>query len=119
MKWVEFKDNLMLSTGLERDALHVYAALLASIAAAFLLRRSIASVLPWLAVLALEIANEALDIYWDGLVEQWEIDGAKHDLWNTMIAPTFLLLTARLMPGVYCAKVRPKTEPVDQEQDGD
>jgi len=36
----------------------------------------------------------------DGIDEQWEWNGARHDLWNTMVAPTFLLSTARFMLGL-------------------
>ncbi|MEO7826019.1 MAG: hypothetical protein ABIR60_02660, partial [Allosphingosinicella sp.] len=61
MDWEHVKDTISLWTQLERDALHIYAAMLVQIGAAALFRRSLASPLPWLAVLAAELLNEVLD----------------------------------------------------------
>ena len=85
-------------TGLERDALHIYVALIIQLGAAALLRRSLASPWPWLIVLAFALANEWLDIFRDDLVEGWEKAGSLHDLWNTMLLPTLLLLVSRFAP---------------------
>jgi hypothetical protein len=101
MDWLRAKDDLTAWTGLERDALHVYGGLVGMLALALLLRRTVADLLPWLGVLGVELANEAYDMMADGLAEQWEWDGARHDLWNTMIAPTLLLLAARYLPRLF------------------
>lgn len=85
-------------TGLERDALHIYAAILIQIGSAALLRRTLASPWPWLVVMIFALANEWLDMNRDRLIEQWEKDAALHDLWNTMLAPTLLLLVVRFAP---------------------
>jgi hypothetical protein len=85
-------------TGLERDALHVYAAVIIQLGSAAILRRTLASPWPWLIVLAFALANEYLDMHSDNLVEPWEKDAALHDLWNTMILPTVLLLVVRFAP---------------------
>ena len=100
MDWEQIKAAISLWTGLERDALHIYAAILTQLAAALLLRRSLASPLPWLAVLAVALLNEALDMYGDGLAEDWERDSALHDLWNSMLVPTLLALLVRFAPGL-------------------
>ena len=104
MDWKEIKDAIALWTGLERDALHIYAALLAQTAAALVLRRSLRHFLPWAFVLFLAVGNEILDMYGDDLVEHWEIDAGLHDLWNTMVLPSLLLLLARFAPGLFVLK---------------
>jgi cell shape-determining protein MreD len=85
-------------TGLERDALHIYAAIIIQLGSAALLRRTLASLWPWLFVLAFALTNEWLDMHRDDLVEDWEKAAALHDLWNTMLLPTLLLLVVRFAP---------------------
>jgi hypothetical protein len=96
--WMHFKDGVEAATGLSRDALHVYSGLLVQIVAALAVRRSLAHPVPWLCVLAMALLNEYADVYRDDLVEDWEIKGGQHDLWNTMLAPTVLFLLARFAP---------------------
>jgi len=98
LDWEQVKSAISIWTDLERDALHIYASILLQIGSAALLRRSLASPLPWLAVLAAAILNEALDIRRDGLFEEWERAAALHDLWNTMLVPTILALLVRFAP---------------------
>ena len=98
MDWEQIKAAISLWTGLERDALHIYAAMLIHIASAALLRRTLASPWPWLVVLVFALANEWLDIQRDGLFEEWETASSLHDLWNTMLAPTILALLVRFAP---------------------
>lgn len=105
MDWHGIKDVIALRTGLERDALHIYAALLVQASSALVLRRSFASPWPWLCVLALAAGNEILDTFGDRLVEAWEIDASLHDLWNTMLLPTLLLLLARFAPGLLAPRL--------------
>ena len=104
LDWKHIKDVIALWTELERDALHIYAALLGQVAAAFVLRRSLAHPAPWLFVLALAVGNEALDMRGDRVVEQWEWDAALHDLWNTMLLPSLLLLLARFAPALVAPR---------------
>jgi hypothetical protein len=96
MTWFELKEAIGLYTGLERDALHVHAALFLYILAMALFRRSPRSRIPWLIVLAILGANEIYDLVhnWpDG--PEWAIGASAKDLWNTMLWPTVLLFVGR------------------------
>ncbi len=104
MDWEAVKAAVALWTGLERDALHIYAAMLLQIGSAAVLRKSLASPVPWLVVLAFALLNEGLDIYRDRIFEDWEEGAALHDLWNTMLAPTLLLLLVRFAPRLMVGK---------------
>lgn len=101
MDWVQFKLYLSQVTHLSKDALHVYSSVLIQLSAAFVLRRSLRSPLPWLCVLVAILLNEAYDL-WEPHkpIEEWQIIGGTKDLWNTMLMPTLLLLTAWLAPSV-------------------
>jgi uncharacterized membrane-anchored protein len=101
--WQQIKDVIEAWTGLERDALHIYAALLVQVAAALVLRRTLAHWLPWLAVLLLAVANEISDALDDRLVEAWEIQAGLHDLWNTMLLPSLVMLLVRFAPFLTAA----------------
>ncbi len=101
MDWWQMKLWLEETTGLHMDALHVHAGVLAQLAAAAVLRRSIASPWPWLHVLAAAIANE----WWDLTYEIWPTRGEQwaesiRDVWNTMLLPTVLLVLSRLTQGL-------------------
>ena len=96
MTWFDIKELIEGYTGLERDALHIHAALFLYIAAMAVFRQSRRSRLPWLVVLAVELVNEGYDIYFNCCHEPyWLITGAAKDLWNTMLWPTVLLLVGR------------------------
>ncbi|MET1113047.1 MAG: hypothetical protein ABWX67_16135 [Allosphingosinicella sp.] len=111
MDWEAIKEVVATWTGLERDALHIYAAILIQIGSAALLRRTLASPWPWLVVLAFALTNEWLDAYRDNLVEEWEKAAALHDLWNTMLLPSLLLVVARFTPRLMTRPRRPPPEP--------
>ncbi len=96
MPWFELKELIGQYTGLERDALHVHAALFLYVVAMAVFRRSRHSRVPWLVVLAILVANEAYDLIhnWsDG--PQWALESSAKDLWNTMLWPTVLLFVGR------------------------
>lgn len=97
MNYTHLKDLISQYTGLEKDALHIHAALFIYILVAFLVRKSPRSALPWLAVFVIEIANEAHDV-WDnwGAPAGWIIGESGKDLWNTMLWPTVLLIAVRV-----------------------
>jgi hypothetical protein len=111
LDWEAIKAAVALWTGLERDALHIYVALLLQVGSAALLRRSLGSPLPWLVVLVFALLNEGLDIYRDRTFEKWEEGAALHDLWNTMLAPSLLLLLARFAPGLMGGRRAHHQEP--------
>ena len=101
MTWYEIKEAVETFTGLSMDALHVHVGVLAQIGVALLLRRSLASPLPWLAVLAAAVANEWSDLtfdYWPN--REWQYRESFRDVWNTMLLPTVLLVTGNAWPGM-------------------
>lgn len=89
------------------DALHVLVGVVVQLGTAWLLRASVASWKPWLVLLALEMLNEALDLWverWPHAGMQWG-EGVK-DMLLTMALPTLLLLAARLRPALF-SEARP------------
>lgn len=90
---------LMGGTGLAKDALHVHVGLLVSLGSALLLRWPLRSWKPWLAALAVALLGEAWDVR-----DRWVAGmraapmGHWHDIWNTMLWPSALLLLARFTP---------------------
>ena len=90
------KTDLTQLIDLSRDALHVHFGLLIMLAAMVVLRKSPASLVPWLCVLGVELLNEALDLLHghDGRLRYAVLSGLK-DIVNTMFWPTIILLLAR------------------------
>jgi hypothetical protein len=105
-QWIAIKNEIAVWLALDRDALHLLAGLGLHFLAAILLRRPLSNPLLWLAVLLVEIGNEAASGYADGLLEDWEIAGSLHDLWVVMVVPTLLLVLTRFLPVMFN---RPKT----------
>ena len=97
--WYQFKLFVEHASGISMDALHVLAGFALFLLAGLILRRSLASGPPWLAVLLLEIGNEAHDL----TVERWPDigsqlgEGAK-DIMLTMALPTLVMVVARWRP---------------------
>ncbi len=99
--WFETKNMLEIWSGLDRDALHIYAALLIQLTTAAVLRKSVRNIIPWLIVLALTVLNEASDFRLNTLSGDpydVRVQVAVHDLWNSMLLPTLLLMVARFWP---------------------
>jgi len=99
MDWHQIKEWLEHASGLDMDALHVHAGILAQLAIALIIRRPLRSPWPWLAVLAAVLVNEAYDYRY----EIWPNRGDQfaesvRDAWNTMAMPTLILLVARFYP---------------------
>lgn len=115
MDWQQIKETIAVWTDLERDALHIYAALLVQVASAWVLGRRLAHGLPWACVLALAVANELLDMKGGDPIERWELDAGLHDLWNTMVLPTMLLMLARFAPRLVVLP-EPEPEPAAEAQ---
>ena len=96
MDFAEFKIWIGDYTGLEKDALHIHAALALYLLAMFAFRQTRRSRFPWLFVLFVELGNEAYDLWHQeahGEPARW--DASLKDLWNTMLWPTVLLFIGR------------------------
>ena len=95
--WGILKEVLVELSGVSKDALHVHIGLIAFFGSAFLMKRPVASVLPLLVVLGLELGNEFLDLFImrnspPGIAQWGE---SLRDLFNTMLWPTILMFAAR------------------------
>lgn len=92
--WAQLKLVLGARLGLTPDLLHVHAGIGVLCLAALVLRRSPLDWRPWLVLLALECGNEAADLLLEGMGStEATLNAGLHDLFNTMFAPTVLLLT--------------------------
>ncbi|WP_417594838.1 hypothetical protein [Parasphingorhabdus sp.] len=116
MQWFEIKIWLESSIGLDRDSLHIYAGVGIQLAVALFCRRSLASPIPWLVVVAAAFANEFYD--YTHLGETFEKyskyyhEEAIRDIWNTLLLPTLFLLIAKFWPTWLTGK-----HPADKEMD--
>lgn len=113
MEWLEIKMWLVSTTGLDRDALHIYCALVIQLFCALFFRRRLASLWPWIAVLIIATINEYLDYQHVGESEASILHfqaEAYRDMWNTMLLPTVLTLIARFWPQWMTGKPKPKPE---------
>jgi hypothetical protein len=106
--FVEFKLSLEQVAGLSQDALHIYAALVIQIVVAAVSRRGVGHAMPWLCVLAAELANEWMELRAYRVVTQVELLASLHDVWNTMLLPTLLLILARVAPWLLNPEIRPR-----------
>jgi len=97
--WYQLKLFIEHASGISMDALHILVGFILFLLAARLLRSSVGSFRPWLALLLIELGNEAYDLHvelWPNLGSQLG-EGAK-DILLTMILPTLLLAIARWRP---------------------
>lgn len=100
VSWHHIKAFIEQMAGFSHDAIHVLVGGIGPLIVARLSRRTVASWLPWLAMLVLILLNEAADLaweQWDDLARQYG-DSAK-DILLTMALPTVLMVTARRWPG--------------------
>lgn len=113
MDWYQIKQSVELFTGLHMDALHVHVGVLAQIAAALTLRRTLGSPLPWLLVLTAAVGNEAYDLAYETWPEperERQLQEGIRDIWNTMLLPSVLLVLVRFASGLFV-----RSEPVTAE----
>lgn len=101
ISWYQVKLFVEHASGISMDTLHVIVGVAIFLIAARLLKRSAASMPPWLATLCLELGNEAYDL----TVERWPNLGQQlgegfKDILLTMALPTLLLLVARYRPAL-------------------
>lgn len=102
MAWYEFKLFLEHASGFSLDAMHVIAGVCLQLAVAALLRVRLSSPVPWLVVLAVELANEWVDFHsgiWPDGPMLWG-ECAK-DVLMTMFLPAVILLAARYRPRLF------------------
>ena len=107
--WYQVKLFLEHASGISMDALHILVGFLVFVFAAQLLKRSVASPLPWLALLILELANEAYDLH----VELWPDPGSQlgegvKDILLTMALPTVVLCLTRWRPALLNRSAEPE-----------
>ena len=104
------------ATGLSKDALHVYTALLLHFGSALLFGWRLRSWKPWLVVLGVTVAGEVWD-YFDILREDDPVSWSNHgkDLWNTMLAPTAIVLLAQYTP-LFARETEASDEPPEPEE---
>ena len=96
--WRELKLVVEEMAGVSKDALHVLVGFFAHLAAGLLLRRGLASPLPWAAVLAGALLNEYYDLATEGYWDRPMWPGSVKDVLLTMLVPTTLLAAARWAP---------------------
>jgi len=97
--WYQLKLFIEHTSGISMDALHILVGFVLFLLAARILRSNAGSFRPWLALLLIELGNEAYDLHvelWPNLASQLG-EGAK-DILLTMALPTLLLVIARWRP---------------------
>lgn len=103
---------LVSMTGLSKDALHIYVGLAVFLLTAFILRKSLRSLIPLVVVLIAAVAGELLDRRDDLLsLGRWRWGASLHDVINTLFWPTVLWLVFRLSP-LFSGGHDPSTGPV-------
>jgi hypothetical protein len=94
--WVSYKIWLIETVGLTNDALHVHGALLILCVSALVLRRRPDSLWCWSIVLVAELLNEYADLR-GAAPGEVAMDAALHDIYNTMLWPTVILILGRFL----------------------
>jgi hypothetical protein len=94
----DIKTGLSDLLHISKDALHIHLGLAIFFGLALLLRKSPASWLPWLGLLAFELLNEFIDGYhFRAMQLDVDVPGALLDIGNTMLWPTLALIFFRLL----------------------
>ncbi len=116
---VILKDWAVETTGLDRDAMHIYVALLIQLVVALPLRRRMASFFPVFVVICAILLNEWADLQLlpqDKPFPQANIDAAVQDLVNSILLPVLLFLLARFWPGLLLGRPKPESVMSVQEE---
>lgn len=83
-------------TGLSKDALHIYVGLAVFLVAAAVSPRRFRSIVPLIAVAAVAIAGELVDMHEDlSTLGYWRWVSSLHDMLNTLFWPAVVWLLAR------------------------
>jgi len=107
LSWYEAKMFIEHASVISSDAIHILIGVFIWIIAAQLSRRALSAWPPWLAVLALTLLNEAVDLS----VEHWpslgmQLGESAKDVFLTMALPTLLMVVLRLRPNLFRASPR-------------
>lgn len=87
---------IIATTGLSRDALHIYTGLITMFTAALILRRPLGTIVPLVMVMLVGALGETIDLYDDiAFRGYWRWNASLHDFLNTMFWPTIIFLLAR------------------------
>jgi hypothetical protein len=102
LSWHELKMFIEHASIVSSDALHILVGVGIWVIAGLILRRSLASWLPLLVVLAAIVYNEGVDLW----VERWPDAGMQYgesakDFLLTMTVPVVLLIMIRLTPSLF------------------
>ena len=95
-KFEEMMSHIIHFTGLERDALHIYAGLTIYLIVALLHKRQLKS--KWaigvvvIVVIAIELFSARHDLFSDGI---WRVGASLHDIINTIFWPMIIWLSVR------------------------
>ncbi|CAH0349651.1 hypothetical protein [Sphingobium sp. CECT 9361] len=93
--WSQMKMEVEHIVGFSSDALHAQVGMLVFIACQYVLRGRSSLLVPWLLLFGIELTNEALDMSRPpGSVEN-DLGSSLHDLINTMLVPTVMVLLWR------------------------
>lgn len=102
-------------SGLEKDALHIYVALLVFLTACLACRWKAFQWKPWFAVLIVVLAGESIDIYETiGIEGRTYLWGNWHDVRNTMLLPTVIMIMARYSNIFGTGPGKPSTEAAEK-----
>ncbi|MBX9727518.1 MAG: hypothetical protein K2X31_01295 [Sphingopyxis sp.] len=108
----QLKLLLLDTTGLAKDALHIHVGLALFIATRLVWRWRGGWTVAWLVALAATLGGEWSDALGEDKVHFPTPDGAHwHDIWNTMLWPTVLLLIGRWLEPRRKPTPAPKAEP--------
>jgi hypothetical protein len=95
--WGALKRDVELFLGLSPDAMHIHMSVVIFVAWTLILRTRYEDWRPWLLTFLVECANEAIDMSQPGGSPEANWDATRHDLINTMIAPTIIMIGARIL----------------------
>lgn len=92
-----FKQFVADSTQLDRDALHIYVAVLVLLGSCAVFRWKVGQWKPLLLVMLVAMIGEGFDMRYNMITENDPfVMGSLHDLWNTMLVPLIIFAFARL-----------------------
>ncbi len=95
--WGALKHGVEQALMLSPDAMHIHMSILIFVAWTLILRTRYEDWRPWLLTFLVECANEAIDMSQPGGSPEANWDATRHDLINTMIAPTIVLIGAHAL----------------------